>query len=74
VVVSVPTELSLDFGASVDLACGLRDGAFVALPAGAQVRPQAGRFFWLVDSEHVLPATLVFVIGARRLVVEVYAA
>lgn len=71
--VTVPTLLRLDLGASVDVAYQLADGAFVGLPMGAHVALQAGRFEWHVEESHNLPVTLVFVIGARRICVQLAA-
>lgn len=68
--VAVPSTVTLHLGASLDLACCLRDGAFGCLPDGARVAMQEGRFHWHVASECALPVTLVFVIGARRTLVE----
>lgn len=69
----VPSLLHLDLGASIDVACRLYDGDLIGLPSGARVALQAGRFEWHVESPHVLPVTLVFVIGARRILVHLSA-
>jgi hypothetical protein len=69
--VSAPAQLHLDLGASIDVAYQVIDGAFAGLPKGARVLLQAGRFEWFVDTANGLPVTLVFIIGARRLCVEV---
>lgn len=71
--VNVPTLLRLDLGASIDVAYRLADGAFVGLPTGARVTLQAGRFEWHVGEPQDLPVTLVFVIGARRICVQLAA-
>jgi hypothetical protein len=68
--VAVPSTVTLNLGASLDLACSLLDGAFGCLPDGARVAMQEGRFHWHVGHEHALPVTLVFVIGARHMLVE----
>lgn len=68
--VAVPSTVTLDLGASLDLACCLRDGAFGCLPDGATVAMLEGRFQWHIASECALPVTLVFVIGARQTLVE----
>jgi len=69
----VPTLLRLDLGASIDVAYRLADGAFIGLPSGARVALQAGRFEWYVEEPQDLPVTLVFVIGARRICVQLAA-
>lgn len=71
--VTVPTLLRLDLGASIDVAYRLADGAFTGLPTGARVALQAGRFEWQVEEPQDLPVTLVFVIGARRICVQLAA-
>lgn len=71
--VRVPTLLKLDLGASIDVAYRLADGTFTGLPHGARVALQAGRFEWHVEEPGDLPVTLVFVIGARRVCVQLAA-
>jgi len=71
--VRVPSVIRLDLGAAIDVAYRLLDGALTTLPPGARVVLQAGRFEWHVEHSHVLPVTLVFVLGAKRTCVELSA-